>query len=82
MLKFILKKNGIFKVKKEKEVEGAEVWIVSWDSRYGKYSDNIQKVAKAFLLKQDAIDFAQSLYDAHALLQNTNDIHINIKKQE
>ena len=82
MLKFILKKNGIFKVKKEKEVEGAEVWIVSWDSRYGKYSDNIQKVAKAFLLKQDAIDFAQSLYDAHALLQNTNDIHINIEKQE
>ena len=82
MLKFILKKNGIFKVKKEKEVEGAEVWIVSWDSRYGKYSDNIQKVAKAFLLKQDAIDFAQSLYDAHALLQNTNDIHINIEKQD
>lgn len=24
MLKFILKKNGIFKVKKEKEVEGAK----------------------------------------------------------
>lgn len=82
MLKFILKKNVIFKVKKEKEVEGAEVWIVSWDSRYGKYSDNTKKVAKAFLLKQDAIDFAQSLYDAHALLQNTNDIHINIEKQE
>lgn len=82
MLKFILKKNGIFKAKKEKEVEGAEVWIVSWDSRYGKYSDNTKKVAKAFLLKQDAIDFAQSLYDAHALLQNTNDIHINIEKQE
>ena len=82
MLKFILKKNGIFKVKKEKEVEGAEVWIVSWESRYGKYSDSIKKVAKAFLLKQDAIDFAQSLYDAHALLQNTNDIHINIEKQD
>ena len=82
MLKFILKKNGIFNVKKEKEVEGAEVWIVSWESRYGKYSDSIKKVAKAFLLKQDAIDFAQSLYDAHALLQNTNDIHINIEKQE
>lgn len=82
MLKFILKKNDIFNVKKEKEVEGAEVWIVSWESRYGKYSDNIQTVAKAFLLKQDAIDFAQSLYDAHALLQNTNDIHINIEKQE
>lgn len=82
MLKFMLKKNGIFNVKKEKEVEGAEVWIVSWESRYGKYSDSIKKVAKAFLLKQDAIDFAQSLYDAHALLQNTNDIHINIKKQE
>lgn len=82
MLKFILKKNGIFNVKKEKEAEGAEVWIVSWESRYGKYSDSIKKVAKAFLLKQDAIDFAQSLYDAHALLQNTNNIHINIEKQE
>lgn len=82
MLKFILKKNGIFNVKKEKEVDGAEVWIVSWESRYGKYSDSIKKVAKAFLLKQDAIDFAQSLYDAHALLQNTNNIHINIEKQE
>ena len=82
MLKFIFKKNGIFKVKKEKEVEGAEVWMVSWDSRCGKNGYYTQKVAKAFLLKQDAIDFAQSLYDAHALLQNTNDIHINIEKQE
>ena len=82
MLKFILKKNAIFNVKKEKEVEGAEVWIVSWESRYGKYYNDIQTVAKAFLLKQDAIDFAQSLYDAHALLQNTNDIHINIEKQK
>ena len=82
MLKFILKKNGIFKVKKEKEVDGAEVWIVSWDSRHGRHGYTTQKVAKAFLLKQDAIDFAQSLYDAHALLQNKNDIHINIEKQE
>ena len=39
---------------KVKEVEGAHLWIVSWNSRTGDYSTDIKRVAKAFLLEEDA----------------------------
>lgn len=81
-MKFKEKLNSIFGFKAIKEVEGAEVYIVSWNARYGNYSTDSRRVAKAFLLKEDAEAFAQSLYDAQALLQNTDSIHITIRKQE
>lgn len=56
--------------------------MVSWNARYGDYCSDTRRVAKAFLLKEDAEAFAQSLYDAQALLQNNDSIHITISKQE
>lgn len=81
-MKFISKINSLFSFRKEKDAEGAEVWLVSWNARYGEYSGDEQRVAKAFLLKEDAIAFAESLKQAHKLLQNTNDIHIEITRQD
>lgn len=82
MSKFIEKINTIFGLTKQKEAKGAEVWVVSWLSRYGDYSSSTERVAKAFLTKEDAELFAKSLHDAHKLLQNTNNIEVDIKKQE
>lgn len=48
MSKFIEKINHLLEVVKRKEVKGAEVYIVSWDARYGRFMDDIQRVAKAF----------------------------------
>ncbi len=83
-MKFISKINSIFGVKKQREVEGAEVWSVSWRTTepYGYGCHYGETVFKAFLLEQDAKDFAQSLRDAHNLLQNTSDIRIQITKQK
>lgn len=81
MSKFIEKINTIFGLTKQKDAKGAEVWVVSWVSRYGDCSAHTKYVAKAFLMKEDANLFAKSLRDAQKLLQNTNDIEITIKKQ-
>ena len=80
---------GLFTRKKEKviedyvtrEAEGAEVWIVSWDARWGEYSGNKKRVAKCFLNKKDADAFVESLKEAKALLQYTEPINITIEKQ-
>ena len=84
-MSFISKINSLIRSSKVKEiveeVDGAYVWVVSWDSRTGDYSRNIKRVAKAFLLEEDANHFADALQMAHELLQNTNDLHIEIEKQ-
>lgn len=80
-LKFLKKKEVIFDVKPSREVDGAEVWIVSWDKRNGNYCSDTKRAAKAFLSLDDANDFADSLKSAQELLQNTNDIRISIEKQ-
>lgn len=81
-MKFISKINSIFGVKKVKNVQGAEIYTVSWMSRFGNYYADTKRVYKAFLAKEDAEEFAQSLRNAHKLLQNTNSIDITITKQE
>ena len=80
-MKFLPKLNALFNVQKVKEVNGAQVWLVSWDARTGDYHGDRKRVAKAFLLKEDAIQFAETLEQAHALLQNTNNLRITIEKQ-
>ena len=84
-MKFISKINSIFSIKKTKDVEGAEVWVVSWKSTKsscsGSYADFGDRKYKAFLFEDDAKEFALSLKDANDLLQNTTDINIVIRKQ-
>ena len=80
---------SIFRKKKEtvitdyvtKEVEGAEIWMVSWDARFGEYRSDVKRTAKAFFSERDANDFKDSLYKAKALLQNTENLHITVERQ-
>ena len=81
MLKFFKKKNKIAQIE-AKEVDGAEVWMVSWKSRYGDYHSDTRRCAKAFLTENDANDFEKALEEAQNILQNTNDIDIQVVKQE
>lgn len=81
-LKFTKKKETVIESYNTKEVEGAEVWIVSWKARHGEYSSNFRRVAKAFLSEKSARDFAESLMEAKKLLQYTEDIDIRLEKQE
>lgn len=81
----INKINTIFSFK-ENEVTGAEVWMVYWktftyNSMGLRYSD-VKKMCKAFLNKQDAIDFKHNLLKALEILQSDVDIDIRIEKQK
>lgn len=82
---FIKKLNNLIRPSKVKEiveqVEGAHVWVVTWNARYGEYSGDTKRVAKAFLDENDANQFAESLELAQKLLQNTNSLRIKIEKQ-
>lgn len=81
-MKIVSKLNSIFKLHKVKDAEGAKVWMVSWDARYGEFSSEKERVSKAFLNYEDAEAFADSLKEAKKLLQYTEGINITIKEQE
>lgn len=78
----IKKLEWLFNIKKSKEVEGCYVWMVQWNARYGEYSGDYNRVAKAFLSKEDATSFAKSLRDFQKILQYSEDIEITITKQK
>ena len=84
-MSFISKINFLIRPHKVKEiveqVDGAHVWVVSWEARWGDYSGDTKRVAKAFLNEDDANQFAESLQMAQDLLQNTNNLQIKIEKQ-
>lgn len=70
-------------VKQETEtVEGAEVWMVSWNARYGSYVSDVKRVAKAFLNENDADIFIESLHKAAKLLQYNENLGIKKERQE
>ena len=79
---FTPKKHKIIESYNTTEVDGAEVWMVSWYARYGEYSSSCTKVAKAFLNEQEANQFANSLRAAQKLLQYTENICIKVEKQQ
>lgn len=79
---FKSKLEKLFKLQLVKEVEGAEIYLVSWTARFGAYSYDVKRVAKAFFNYDDAKQFAESLEDAQRLLQNTTNLNINIEKQQ
>ena len=82
---FIKKLNNLIRPQKVKEiieeVDGAHVWVVSWEATYGDFSSDRKQVAKAFLNEDDANQFKESLEMAQELLQNTNSLRIKIEKQ-
>lgn len=84
-MKFIKKLNNLIRPQKVKEiveeVDGANVWVVSWDARCGDFNSDRKRVAKAFLDEDDANQFAESLEMAQELLQNTNNLRIKVEKQ-
>lgn len=74
--------TSLFEVKETRKVECAKVWMVYWDARYGSYYGDWKRVNKAFLNKDDAKAFVQSLEDAKKLLQIKENLRIEIEEQE
>lgn len=83
----IFKKKEQIPVNEAVEVEGAQVWLVTWNSLLNRGFDTITLVesrrrAKAFLNYEDAEAYKKSLENAMNLLQCTFKINIDIEKQE
>ena len=82
----IFKKKEQIPVDETVEVEGAQVWLVTWNSLLdGGYSSptlvNVNRRAKAFLSYEDAKEFRDSLERAMKLLQCTFKVDIEIEEQ-
>jgi len=73
-------KKSVPRKSRHKDVIAADLWIVSWRSRYGEYSSDIKKEYIAFTVKKDAEGFAQSLRDAFKLLKHTSGNIVNLEK--
>lgn len=73
--------ESLFRVSKDRDVTVVDVWVVSWDARYGKWCDSKERVSRAFITRKDAEDFAQLLRESQKNLCYTENINITIKKQ-
>ena len=85
-MKIFGKKENV-PVVEHKEVDAAEVWVVSWNSLLdrGYHTPtlvNCERRAKAFLSKDIADEFADSLRDAMRFLQCSFYLDIRVEKQE
>lgn len=81
-MKIFKKKNRVIESVNEKLVDGAELWIVSWKARYGEFSHDVKRVAKAFFNHDDAVLFNNSLIEAKKLLQYSEELDITIERQK
>lgn len=82
----IFRKKEQIPVDETVEVEGAQVWVVTWNSLVdGGYTSptlvDLKKRAKAFLSYEDAEAYKDSLKRAMKLLQCTFKVNIDIEKQ-
>lgn len=77
-----LKKPEIVPVVLHENAEGAKVWMVSWDARYGEFHSDKKRVAKAFFSKEDADRFVDALHAAKKILQYDEILHIKVEEQK
>lgn len=62
---------NIFKKGHKTLTSDVETWVVRWNKRHGSYSNDYKEVAQFFANKEEAKEFADSLYRATKLLGHT-----------
>jgi hypothetical protein len=63
------------------KVETMDMWVVSWYSRNGEYSGDIEKRYQSFFNEDDARKLKKALDDANNLIGNKSNIRVDIEKQ-
>lgn len=81
MFKLFFKKTEVPISNKVKEVETVQLWVVTWYSRYGPYSGDVQKEYEAFTSEEEANTFAESLRNAFKLIRHTNINGVYVEKR-
>lgn len=81
MFKLLFKKMKVPTSNEVKEVETVQLWIVTWHSRYGPYSGNVEKEYEAFTSEEEANVFAKSLRNAFKLIRHTDMNNVCVEKK-
>jgi len=80
-MKFFKKKVRMPESNATKEVDGVQVYVVTWTSRWGSYSSNTNQEFEAFIDKDQAEEFAESIRKAFKLLRFTAENKVRCYQQ-
>lgn len=72
---------NIFKRGMKQLNSGVDTWVVEWTRRYGNFSGDTEQCYQAFIDKEEAEEFADSIRRAHKLIGNTSGTLVYVKKQ-
>lgn len=74
-----IKKKLIATTKETQEFDAHEVWAVTWKSRYGQFSSDVEKECEFFTNEEEAIEFNERLEDAFKLIRHSSGIKVEIE---
>jgi hypothetical protein len=63
------------------QLDTVDMWVVSWESRYGKFSGEVEMNFQSFFDYEDAFKFKRTLEDANKLIGNTSGTKVDIQKK-
>ncbi len=72
---------NIFKKGTKQLTSGVDTWIVEWTRRYGSFHGDTEQCFQAFISKEEAEEFADSIRRAHKLIGNTSGTRVSVTKQ-
>ena len=61
------------------QLDTVDMWVVSWESRYGKFSGETEMNYQSFFTYEDAIKFKTALDNANKLIGNTSGTIVDIQ---
>ncbi len=80
-MNLFFKKTSVPVSNEMKEVDAVQLWQVTWWSRHGAYSSDLEKEFEVFTSEQEANDFANALRAAYKLLRHTSGTEVKMEKR-
>ena len=81
-MNLFFKKTSVPVSNEMKEVDAVQLWQVTWWSRRGAYSSDVEKEFEAFTSEKEANDFADALKAAYKLIRHTSGTSVNVEKRQ
>jgi hypothetical protein len=81
-MNLFFKKTSVPVSNEMKEVDAVQLWQVTWWSRHGEYSSDLEKEFEVFTSEKEANEFAEALRAAYKLVRHTSRIGVNVEKRQ
>ena len=79
-LPWVKKKVATLADSEDTTIEGVQLWLVRWTSRYDSWHADTQKEVEAFASKETANRFATDLRNAFKLIRHTSRTTVTVEK--